>query len=372
MTKILQGITGLEIGGGIACVARCVSRSLEELAEAGALGRVDRVLLQDDPVAPPQPPRFGEQTLSRNSQARFVAQLWTALRRHRHDLVFFDQLGLARSIQLPLPGFGNTRYAIFCHGIELARATGGARRRALTRAWRLVCNSERTAIRVRACVPEAASRVRVAPLCIDPALTSFWEGAQHQAQREGREVAVLIVGRMWSEERGKGHDALLEAWSNVRQRVPEAQLWVVGEGDDRRRLERKAMAVAPKDSVKFFGRVGDAELSNMYRRAAVFAMPSRQEGFGLVYAEAMWHGLPCVASNADSGAEVVRDGETGVLVPYGDVAAIASTLTALLCDPERCRRMGEAGAHAARTRFAYPRFREDVLRALELPTYGAR
>ena len=95
-------------------------------------------------------------------------------------------------------------------------------------------------------------------------------------------------------------------------------------------------------------------------------MPSRQEGFGLVYAEAMWHGLPCLASTRDAGAEVVRDGETGVLVPYGDVAAIGAAIAGLLGDAERLARMGRAAFAEARERFGYARFRRDLLAALDL------
>ena len=93
-------------------------------------------------------------------------------------------------------------------------------------------------------------------------------------------------------------------------------------------------------------------------------MPSRQEGFGLVYAEAMWHGLPCLGSTADAAGEVIAQGETGLLVPYGDVAAIEAALTSLLGDPDARARMGEAGRRRARERFGYPRFRDDLLSAL--------
>jgi phosphatidylinositol alpha-1,6-mannosyltransferase len=121
-----------------------------------------------------------------------------------------------------------------------------------------------------------------------------------------------------------------------------------------------------RDAVRFLGRVDDRELGGLYRRAGLLAMPSRQEGFGLVYAEALWHGLPCVASTADAAREVVDDGETGVLVPYADAAALGDAVASLLADPARRRRMGETGARRARERFGYGRFRADLLRALDL------
>jgi phosphatidylinositol alpha-1,6-mannosyltransferase len=201
---------------------------------------------------------------------------------------------------------------------------------------------------------------------VDPERTGLWEREGGAAPAPGREPAALIVGRLWSEERGKGHDALLEAWPAIRRRVPGAELWVVGEGDDRPRLEARAREAGLRDAVRFLGRVDDRELGGLYRRAGLLAMPSRQEGFGLVYAEALWHGLPCVASTADAAREVVDDGETGVLVPYADAAALGDAVASLLADPARRRRMGETGARRARERFGYGRFRADLLRALDL------
>jgi phosphatidylinositol alpha-1,6-mannosyltransferase len=274
--------------------------------------------------------------------------------------------GPARALHLPLPGFPPPRYAIFCHGIELARAREEPHATAFRGAWRLLCNSERTGDTVRRDFPELADRVRVVPLCIDPARTAAWQALGSVDTAGPREPAALIIGRMWSEERGKGHDELLEGWQRVRDAVPDARLWIVGKGDDQPRLEARARELGHADSVSFLGRIPDAELSALYRRASVFVMPSRQEGFGLVYAEAMWHGLPCIGSTADAAAEVIRDGVTGALVPYGDAPATAEALIALLRDPARRRALGEAGMREARERFGFPRFQEDLLRALEL------
>jgi phosphatidylinositol alpha-1,6-mannosyltransferase len=363
--SVLLGLTGLRIEGGIAGVSRCIARALDDETRAGRLERVDRVLLLEraDDAAPP--PLRGEQQLAGGSQLRFAWQTWRAWRRQQHDLVCFDLLGLARTLQLPLPGFPPPRYAIFVHGIELGAATHGARARALRGAHRLLANSEFTAAALRAALPAHADRVRVVPLCLDPERVRAWETAQTGAA-PAREPAALLVGRMWSEERGKGHDALIEAWPEVRRRVRDAQLWIVGEGDDAARLQSLARERGVEASVRFLGRVTDAELGALYRRAAVFAMPSRQEGFGLVYAEAMWHGLPCIGSTVDAAGQVIVDGETGCLIPYADPRASADAVASLLLDPERARAWGEAGRRRARDHFGYERFRRDLLAALDL------
>jgi len=361
---MMLGLTGLQIDGGIASVSRSIARVLDDQVDAGRLSRVDRVLLLDDPSQPPPPPRCGEQWLSRGSQPRFVWQLWRACLRHRPDRVLFDLVGLARAIVLPLPGLALRDYSVFVHGIELATAGQAGRARALRGARILLANSEFTAASLRRAFPDLGERVRVVPLCIDPDKVARWEASARPIA--SREPAALIVGRMWSEERGKGHDELISVWPTVRARFPTAELWIVGSGDDRARLEAKASELGVARGVRFLGRVSDAELGELYRRASLFAMPSRQEGFGLVYAEAMWHGLPCLGSTEDAAGQVIADGETGVLVPYGDVAAIGDAIVALLGDPVRTAKLGEAARRRALAHFSYDRFSRDLLCALEI------
>ena len=363
--SLLLALTGLGIDGGIASVSRCVARAVDEEIHAGRIARSDRVLLLEDPARAAAPPVRGEQRLARGSQVRFVWQTWQTYRSYRHDLVFFDLVGLARSILLPLPAFPPRRCAIFVHGFELGAALGSSRTRALAQARWLLANSEYTAERLRAEHPALADRIRVVPLCIDPALIDAWEASALEPPSP-REPAALIVGRMVAEEPGKGHDALIAAWPEVRRRVPGVELWVVGGGNDVERLRARARESVADGAVRFLGRVPDAELGSLYGRASLFAMPSRQEGFGLVYAEAMWHGLPCIGSTADAAGCVIEDGETGLLVPYGDVPAIAEAVATLLGDSDRARRMGQAGRLRARQHFTYDRFRSDLLRALEL------
>jgi phosphatidylinositol alpha-1,6-mannosyltransferase len=170
---------------------------------------------------------------------------------------------------------------------------------------------------------------------------------------------------MSSEERGKGHEQLIDAWRKVRRAVPGAELWIAGGGDDVPRLEALARRCGG-GGVRFLGRVSDAELASLYRRASLYAMPSRQEGFGLAWAEAMWFGLPCIGSTADAASQVIDDGDSGRLVPWGDVPALARAVIEILSHPEEARRMGERGRQLVRERFGYARFRTDLLRALEL------
>src|SRR5262249_2974186 len=104
---------------------------------------------------------------------------------------------------------------------------------------------------------------------------------------DGNEPIALIVSRLSSEDRYKGHDALIDAWPSVLAQTPDAVLVIVGDGDDRPRLEERVAERGVAHAVRFAGRVSDDELDRWYRRCAFLALPSVGEGFGLVLLEAM-------------------------------------------------------------------------------------
>jgi glycosyltransferase involved in cell wall biosynthesis len=111
--------------------------------------------------------------------------------------------------------------------------------------------------------------------------------------------------------------------------------------------------------------VSQTELSHLYRRARVFAMPSRGEGFGLVYLEAMLHGLPCIGAKEDAAPEVIDDGETGFVVSQADQAALIASLARLLTDDAMQRRMAANAERHMRTRFRYGQFASTLVDRLE-------
>jgi hypothetical protein len=172
--KILFASIGFRVGGGIACVTRCIVRALEEEARAGRLLPFDSVSLRDEPDGP-APSEGGTHRYAQKSQARFAFQVWRSIRRGDPDLVLLDHPGLARAMALPLPGLRRRNYAVFAHGGELVVITGGLRRRAVEGARAILTNSEFTAAEVRRRFPAAADRVHPVLLCIDPELVREWE-----------------------------------------------------------------------------------------------------------------------------------------------------------------------------------------------------
>ena len=108
----------------------------------------------------------------------------------------------------------------------------------------------------------------------------------------------------------------------------------------------------------FTGFVSEATKQALFERAAAFVMPSRDEGFGLVYLEAMRAGCPCVALANTAAAELITDNETGLLVPDLGRAVLGKALRTLLDEPEWAKRLGEGGHLRWRQRHQYPAFRD--------------
>ncbi|MEE2658458.1 MAG: glycosyltransferase family 4 protein [Candidatus Latescibacterota bacterium] len=176
-------------------------------------------------------------------------------------------------------------------------------------------------------------RIFVSHSALDPGIASA-------PSRVAREPAtVLTVARL---NRQKRVDVVLQAIAALRDDQPELRYVVVGDGPQARSLMALAESLGIADRLHFAGTFEPLsdELCNWYRRAGIFAMTSAGEGLANVYMEAGIFGLPCVGANDGGTPEVIRDGDTGMLVPVDDVAATAAALGRLLADPELAASMG--------------------------------
>ena len=169
--------------------------------------------------------------------------------------------------------------------------------------------------------------------------------------------SILFVGN--SEDRNKGLSYLFEALRRLRGRVP-FHLTVVHRPRSRRALHL-ARELGLQDRVTFLEGLSREELVRQYNRAQLLVSPSLYEGFGLPAAEAMACGTPVVATTTGALGELVEDGVTGLLVPPGDVEALARAVRTLLEEPERCRSMGAAGRQRMGERFSWRRTAEETL-----------
>lgn len=141
---------------------------------------------------------------------------------------------------------------------------------------------------------------------------------------------ILTVARLDNSERYKGYDQILLAMPEIRLAIPNAHYILVGKGSDRPRIEQLISQLNLYDCVTLAGFIPDSELCDYYNLCDVFAMPSKGEGFGIVYLEALACGKPTLAGNQDGAVDALCNGELGVLVNPDDLNAIAQTLIQIL------------------------------------------
>jgi phosphatidylinositol alpha-1,6-mannosyltransferase len=210
-------------------------------------------------------------------------------------------------------------------------------------------------------------RLRVVHLGTDP--TYFRPGVDARALRARFELPdngtrwLVTVARL---QQHKGMDTVIEALPTILERAPDVRYAVAGTGPDRERLEKRVHQLRLGDRVRFLGGIGDQDLPAFYNLASVYVGASRRaerlgvEGFGISLVEASACGLPVVAGDSGGVPDAVRDGETGILVPPEEPAAIADAICGLLADSAAARRMGENGRRAVETYFNWDRVVRDL------------
>jgi len=161
----------------------------------------------------------------------------------------------------------------------------------------------------------------------------------------------FVIGNVASLLPKKNHKTLLLSFELVLKKIPQAKLLIAGDGPLRQELISLSESLGIKDSVFFLGIRKD--IARVLRVFDVFALSSIREGFPMVLLEAMAAGLPVVATNVDGNPELVLDGETGLLVPPNDPAALAGAIIRIFEDKILARQMGIKGKGVVMSRFVF-------------------
>src|SRR5258705_5831285 len=141
-----------------------------------------------------------------------------------------------------------------------------------------------------------------------------------------------MLGRLSKSEDYKGHREIIDAWPRVLQQIPDAELWIAGDGDLRNVLEQLVIERGLIEKVRFWGQVTEKVKQDLLQQCRCLLMPSRSEGFGLVYLEAMRVGRPCLVSTLDAGREVVNPPEAGLAADPDNREEVAAGVCRLLGD----------------------------------------
>ena len=284
---------------------------------------------------------------ARNAGAYFAAIATQA--RRRYDLVVCAHVNL-----LPVARMLRRKTLLMIYGIEAWKPT---RRAALVRHVDAVASiSEVTRERflnwsgyggASFLIPNAIHLERYAVRPRNAALAARWG-------LDGTRV-LLTLGRIVAAERYKGFDEVIE----VLPSLPDDVVYLAaGSGSDLPRLVAKAQALGVARRVVFTGHIDEREKTDVYNLADVYVMPSRGEGFGFVFLEALACGVPCIGSRHDGGREALRDGELGLLVDPSSLAEIRTAILDVLAE-------GRREVPAALAHFAFANFQSRVHSTLD-------
>ena len=362
----------MALPGGISAVNRSLVPVLAEFCASRGAPLTVLSLVESDLDRPPELPAAARFWGARRSKGRLFARL---LREAPGRPVFlYERVGLATPT-VPLAGVGAARVLLFAHGWENWRNVRLRDRWAIRSAELVITNSAYTLRRMQeagtpfrgvACPLGLPAQVPLAPVAPrEPSEPIELTAADGQARRLGPK-SMLLVGRIDSTERLKGHTQLIRILPALRRKHPAAQFVFAGPGDDHAHLAALARGMGVGDAVFLPGEVSSLILAGLYHACVAYVMPSRQEGFGLAYLEAMNFAKPCIGTWNDGAEDVIEDGRTGYLVrDPEDQTELSGLIERLLDDPAHARVLGLAGFQRLQARFTAEAFRERILALLE-------
>jgi glycosyltransferase involved in cell wall biosynthesis len=268
---------------------------------------------------------------------RLIAGLWNCLWLHRPSHVFCGHIKLAPLIQLLCQRWG-VPYTVLTYGKEVWYRLPDREHQAIAAAAGIWTISRYSRDRLCAANDLNPQNVQILPCAVDG--ETFIPGCKSPGliTRYGLADAQVLmsVARLWPTDLYKGVDVTIRALPAIAQVFPQVKYLVIGRGDDQPRLAQLAQDLGVGDRVIFAGFVPTSDLAEHYRLADAYIMPS-QEGFGIVYLEAMACGKPVLAGDDDGSADPLQDGRLGWQVPHRDPEAVAAACIEILTgEDQRC------------------------------------
>ncbi|PYK29919.1 MAG: glycosyltransferase [Verrucomicrobia bacterium] len=293
--------------------------------------------------------------------ASFAETLFRAAVSERPDFIITSHVNFApvahwlqKSVRVP--------YAAVGHGVEVWEVRSQPVSMALRAANVLLAVSGFTRRRMAAALGIEEERISILPNTFDPEQFYPQPKPHYLLKRYGlkpSQPVILTIARLASAERYKGYDQILRALPILRSQYPNVRYVLGGRGPDKPRVERLIRESGVSDNVILAGYVTDYELRSHYNLCDVFVMPSKGEGFGIVFLEALACAKPVLAGNKDGSVDAVLNGELGALVDPDSVSEIATELQNII---NRSQQSGGSEANKQRRArvieaYGYDRFR---------------
>jgi len=321
--------------GGIQTFSRFVIRALRDI-----FPRVELEVFSKNDTSFPDPTNNSATIFrplgwwpTRLRTAAFAAELTQRAVRERPNLIITTHANFA-PVANSMKSLLGIPYLAIGHGIEVWDLKQGTTWRALRAATVIAAVSAFTRDKMSSVLRLPKDAIAILPNTFDP--EEFYPDTRKPHFLLARyrlrpdQPVILTISRLASAERYKGYDQILRSLAKVRERFPDVRYILGGRGPDRGRIESLVCELGLTANVTLAGYVPDHELRSHYNLCDVFAMPSKGEGFGIVFLEAMACGKPVVAGNKDGSVDAVLNGQIGALVDPDSVGDIGLGLVQIL------------------------------------------
>jgi phosphatidylinositol alpha-1,6-mannosyltransferase len=262
------------------------------------------------------------ETLIVNSKTKAIykalSRSWT------HDLIFVWHLGLLRL--LPFFRIPQARVVLMLLGVEAWREQNWLTNKQLEKVDLFLSISDHTWRKFVEFNPQYEGKPH------QTVLLGIGTASESPTIAPDSPPAALMLSRLSKGEDYKGHREVINAWPRVLEQTADAELWIAGDGDLQSDLEQLVAARGLEDKVHFCGQVSEERKHELLQQSRCLVMPSRGEGFGLVYLEAMRLGRPCLVSTLDAGREVVNPPLAGLAADLDNETELTNAICRLLGD----------------------------------------
>lgn len=324
--------------GGIEKVCRTICRSLYDLSQEDLV--VSTVHCMYDKAYNRDSRYLRKQQYVAFDGNRKYFVIKSLLKGIQSDVVILSHINLL-SIGYLIKRFSpKTKVYLIAHGIEIWRKLPDTKLKALNRLDKIFAVSHYTKEKIKSEHKIVDDKIEVLNNCLDPFyyFPSDFTKPQSLLKRYNltRDHTILIsLSRLSSSEKYKGYDNVIKILPQLIQKDPNVVFLLAGKADEEEqaRLEKLIADYKIGNHIKLIGFVDEAEISDHFLLSDIFVMPSKKEGFGIVFIEAMASGLKVVAGNKDGSVDALNNGKLGKLVDPDNLKEVETVLSELLVQP---------------------------------------
>jgi glycosyltransferase involved in cell wall biosynthesis len=306
--------------GGIEKVCRVLSKGLNDLHENNKIGKLSVFSMYDDQseVDPRYLPATNFKGFKQN-KFQFVIESIRAGRKHKVVVLsHINLLFIGFFIKLFSP---STRVLMLAHGIEVWETPSTIKRFAISKFTKILAVSEFTRQKMLALFQLDADKIIVLNNCLDPYLQAAAKGKKNETILnklgiQKNDIVLFTLTRLAFTERYKGYDQVLLAVKSLSIKFPQLKYVIAGKFDEReiKRVKDCIEELGIQQQVVLTGFIPEEDLADYFHLADIYVMPSKKEGFGIVFIEAMFYGLPVIGGNKDGSVDAMLNGQLGVMI----------------------------------------------------------